>query len=191
MKLTTKQRKWLDEYLSCWNATEAARRAGYSKARQSGSENLSHPVIKEEISTRLAQLGMSADEVIARLADHARADMSDFIKLEKGEYVLDLKQAQERGKMHLVKKLKHTKYGLEIEFHDAQSALVHLGKAHGIFVERVQIEEEWRIQAIKDIRNGQVEFEPLAKAFDRDLATELFREAGVPVPVGEGTEGIE
>lgn len=191
-ELTPKQQKWLEEYLICWNATESARRAGYKHAEASGKDNLRKPTIAAEIEKRLAEVGMTANEVIARLADHARADMSDFVTIKPdGTYELDIVKAERLGKMHLVKKMKHTKYGLEIEFHDSQTALVNLGKIHGLFVERVRIEEEWRIKAIEDIRTGQIEFEPLAKAFDTDLATELFREAGVPVPIGEGTEGVE
>jgi phage terminase small subunit len=45
MKLTAKQRRFVQEYLIDLNATQAAIRAGYSKnsARQVGTENLSKP----------------------------------------------------------------------------------------------------------------------------------------------------
>lgn len=41
--------------------------------------------------------------------------------------------------------------------------------------------EDWRTQAIADIRAGKIPYEALADAFDTDLATELFAAAGVPV----------
>lgn len=41
--------------------------------------------------------------------------------------------------------------------------------------------DDWRSQAIADIKSGRVSFDALAEAFDHDLATELFRAAGVPL----------
>lgn len=58
MKLTAKQRRFVQEYLIDLNATQAAIRAGYSKnsARQVGTENLSKPSIKQAIEERLKQI---------------------------------------------------------------------------------------------------------------------------------------
>lgn len=58
MKLTAKQRRFIQEYLIDLNATQAAIRAGYSKnsARQVGTENLSKPSIKQAIDERLKQI---------------------------------------------------------------------------------------------------------------------------------------
>lgn len=58
MKLTAKQRRFVQEYLIDLNATQAAIRAGYSKnsARQVGTENLSKPSIKQAIDERLKQI---------------------------------------------------------------------------------------------------------------------------------------
>lgn len=51
-KLTLKQQAFVAEYLKCGNATEAARRAGYSEktAAKIGVENLQKPVIKGAIN---------------------------------------------------------------------------------------------------------------------------------------------
>ncbi|MBQ3006764.1 MAG: terminase small subunit [Clostridia bacterium] len=58
MSLTLKQQKFADYYLECGNATEAAKKAGYSDktARQIGTENLSKPSIAAYISERLAEI---------------------------------------------------------------------------------------------------------------------------------------
>lgn len=58
MKLTAKQKRFVQEYLIDLNATQAAIRAGYSKnsARQVGTENLSKPSIKQAIDERLKQI---------------------------------------------------------------------------------------------------------------------------------------
>jgi hypothetical protein len=52
---------------------------------------------------------------------------------------IDLIKAQRLGKMHLIKKLKQTDSGsLEIELHNAQTALESIGKMHGLYTDRVQ-----------------------------------------------------
>ena len=58
MALTLMQKKFADYYLECGNATEAAKKAGYSEgsARQIGTENLSKPSISAYINERLAEI---------------------------------------------------------------------------------------------------------------------------------------
>lgn len=46
----------------------------------------------------------------------------------------------------------------------------------------VKVQEiTWRDQAIADIKSGVINYQALVEAFDSDIATELFRSAGVPV----------
>lgn len=54
--MNDQQKKFADYYIEYGNATEAARRAGYSEktARQMGAENLSKPYILEYIQNRTA-----------------------------------------------------------------------------------------------------------------------------------------
>lgn len=68
MGLTPKQKAFVDEYLKCGNATEAAKKAGYSEqsARQMGTENLSKPSISEYIQERQKQID---DERIASITE--------------------------------------------------------------------------------------------------------------------------
>ncbi len=58
LELTLKQKRFADEYIISGNATEAARKAGYSKktANRIATENLSKPVIKAYIDERLKKL---------------------------------------------------------------------------------------------------------------------------------------
>lgn len=83
--LSTKQRAFIEHYLACWNASEAARRAGYSErtAGQIGFENLKKPEIADAITQRLTELQMSADEVLTRLTEHARGSAEDFLTIER------------------------------------------------------------------------------------------------------------
>lgn len=136
MALSNKQRVFVEEYLSCWNATEAARRAGYAHANVQGSRLLADVSIKAAIEARIAEKAMSADEVLLRLADQARSSLADFIN-EAGE--VDLRTAKSHGRLHLVKSYTVTDKGTErVELYDAQAALVHLGRHHGLFVDKVE-----------------------------------------------------
>ena len=57
-KLTDKMKRFCDEYLIDFNATQAAIRAGYSEktAKVIGAENLSKPSIKEYLDKKRAKL---------------------------------------------------------------------------------------------------------------------------------------
>ena len=153
MGLTKKQRVFIDEYVKCWNASEAARRAGYSKktAYSIGQENLNKPEIKLEIDDRLASIRMSSDEVLKEFTDIARSDMGDFVDQN---LCIDLADARKRGLTKLIKKIKQktiTTIGkkedsedkeitdIEIELYPRDKALEILGKYHGLFKEQVDV----------------------------------------------------
>jgi hypothetical protein len=78
---------------------------------------------------------MSADEVVARLVEQATANPVQFF--DKRWRVK--RDAMER-KGHLVRKFKPSSRGrpAEIELHDAQAALVLIGKHLGMFSDKVQ-----------------------------------------------------
>jgi phage terminase small subunit len=160
-RLTAKQALFVEHYLDCLNASEAARRAGYSErtAYSIGWENLRKPEIATAIQAGLAERAMSADEVLVRLADMARSTADDFLTIveeivmvgdmpkldEDGEPikrrypVLDLPKARDRGRLHLIRKFSYTNNGPAIELHDAQAALNTLAKHHGLLVERQEV----------------------------------------------------
>ena len=142
--LTDKQRVFVEQYLICWNASEAARLAGYSEksARSIGSENLTKPNIQELIEQRIATMALSADEVLARLSDLANADMSDFISLSEQGFKIDLKKARDLGRTHLIRKIRQDQNGIQIELHDAKDALIQLGRHHGLFTDVIAGEIE-------------------------------------------------
>lgn len=88
--LTDKQALFVREYLACLNAAEAARRAGYSEhtARQQGQRLLTNVDIVEAVRIGLAERAMPTDEVLTRLADIARGDMGDFLRIDEEEITL-------------------------------------------------------------------------------------------------------
>ncbi|UQN04851.1 terminase small subunit [Deinococcus sp. QL22] len=53
---------------------------------------------------------------------------------------IDLEKARQAGKLHLIKKLKETKFGLEVELQDAASARELLGKHYRLWGDRLALE---------------------------------------------------
>lgn len=146
--LNAKQEMFVSEYLKCWNATQAAIAAGYSKktAYSQGSRLLKNDEIASYVRARIEENAMSAVEVLARLADHARGDFGELV--DPATLTLDWRMAKAQGKTRLIKKLKQTTVIsgedkqtdiFEFEMYDAQAALVHLGKHLGLFTEKVDV----------------------------------------------------
>ena len=132
-----KEQVWLEEYLISFNATDAARRAGYKHPNVLGPTKKAKFAV--EISERLAERAMSADEVLQRLAEQARGDAADFLDIDENVAIIDIGKMAAAGKTHLIKKYRVSKDGISVELYDAQAALVHLGKHHGLFVDRKEI----------------------------------------------------
>lgn len=86
-KLTPKQKAFADYYIECGNATEAARKAGYSQraARQIGTENLSKPSISAYIAERTKPTEQkriaTGDEVMEFLTAVMRGEVNDAFDL--------------------------------------------------------------------------------------------------------------
>lgn len=148
-KLNEKQKLFVNAYfVNNGNATRAAEQAGYQSPNVAGSRLKSEPIVAAEIKRRLDENAMPANEVLARLADMARATIEDFVDLGKhdpgypqalqGKWSLDLHKAKEAGKLPLIKSIKSGEFGPEIVLHDAQSALVQLGRYHKLFTDKVE-----------------------------------------------------
>lgn len=148
--MNQRQQLFVEFYLANPNATEAAIKAGYSKktARSLGQRLLTNVDIAARISKRVEDAVMSADEVLQRLTEHAKASLADLLD-DSGHF--DLERAKSEGKDHLLKKLKVKEFITtsqkgneyktvthEYEIHDPQAALVHLGRYHKLFTEKVE-----------------------------------------------------
>jgi phage terminase small subunit len=88
MKLTAKQKLFVEEYLFDLNATQAAARAGYSKktAKQAGTENLSKPVIANAITLSMQQrserIKIDADYVLKRFHELEAFNFAEIFNAE-------------------------------------------------------------------------------------------------------------
>jgi phage terminase small subunit len=137
--MTGQQREFLCHYIKCWNATKAARRAGYSPhtAHVIGSKLLRNPRIQAAIAPMMKSMHLTPERVLSRLAAIAGADFSDFLSAADGS--IDLEKIKSQG--HLVKCLEKTKYGYRLELHDALRALELIGKAQRMFNDSAQSNE--------------------------------------------------
>lgn len=86
--LTEKQKAFCEYYIASTNATEAAKKAGYSEktAKSVGSENLTKPDIKAYIDERLKEMQdnriADAEEVLTYLSRVMRGVEKDQFDLE-------------------------------------------------------------------------------------------------------------
>ena len=147
-KLNDKQIAFVEAYLRLWNATAAAKEAAYSHPGQQGERLLKKVEIADYIKARLREASLSADEVLMRLSEQARVNISDFVKEgtepvydkegnllgERQVVEIDWNAVKKRG--HLIRSITNTRAGPKLELHDAQSALITIGKAHKLFIDR-------------------------------------------------------
>lgn len=147
--VTEKQKRFCDEYLTDLNATQAAVRAGYSKktAYSIGEENLRKPEIKEYIEKRMAekesQLIANQDEVMRYLTAVMRREKMESVVVtlntEKTSYVPD-----ENGTMRKQTVKQEIPQIIEIpaQLRDANKAAELLGKAYGIYTDKVDVDAD-------------------------------------------------
>ena len=128
-KLTAKQRRFCDEYLIDLNATQAAIRAEYSRksARVIGQENLLKPAVKAYIQQRMDE---KEKELIA--------DQNEVLK-----YLTSVIRGQSRSSVVVVENIgDYMSEAREMEKapdeKERLKAAELLGKAHGIFSDRVE-----------------------------------------------------
>ena len=152
-KLTAKQQRFCDEYLIDLNATQAAIRAGYSErtAKQIGQQNLTKLDLKEYIEKRMAEKEKSLiadqDEVMKYLTAVMRREMKDSVvvtlqsKTEK--WVMD----DDTGKLKKQTITEENPAVVEIpaQLRDANKAAELLGKAYGLYTDRVEAEVDMEL----------------------------------------------
>jgi phage terminase small subunit len=128
-KLTDRQEAFVTAYLTTarFNAAEAARQAGYaaSGARQEGCRLLADARIRGRIDEYLKATSLTAAEILAELTKVALAPTTHFMQVLQAEYT------DEQGRKHPA--IIRTDYGAKLK------ALELLGKYHGLFTEKVNV----------------------------------------------------
>ncbi|MCY7680158.1 terminase small subunit [Bacillus pumilus] len=138
MKLTEKQKRFADYYIELGNATEAARKAGYSSktAKSIGQENLTKPDIKSYIKERLdekdAERIASQDEILEFLTAVMRGEKTEQIPVGLGE-----------GAQQLEDKDPYLK--------DRVKAAELLGKRHAMWTDKQQLDGAVPVMIVNDL----------------------------------------
>ena len=156
-KLTNKQQIFVDEYLKSWNATDAARKAGYkgndNTLASVGDENLRKPAIATIIESRLENSTISADDTLQGLSDMATSDISDFVRVSGGLPIVDFDKAEKAGKLHLIKKLTMSDGKISFELYSKQRALETMAKHYGLLNTKIEIDISLVIEVVAAIES--------------------------------------
>lgn len=158
MALTAKQKRFCDEYLVDLNATQAAIRAGYSRktAYSIGVENLKKPEIKKYIEKRMAEkekeLIADQNEVMKYLSAVMRREKTESVVVtlskEKSLYAPD---ANGTMRKQTVKEDIPQIVEIPARLSDANKAAELLGKAYGIYTDKVDMDATEAVTIINDI----------------------------------------
>jgi len=160
-QITDKMKRFINEYLVDFNATQAAIRAGYSEstAQEQSSQLLARPDIRALIAEgqkAIAERTQSfQDDAVSELKIVGFSDLADFLSVKEGGIVEqkpfnELTKAQTR----CIKKIKQTVRSshsadgsilhqtavLEVELFDKLKALELLGRHLGMFNDTLRLE---------------------------------------------------
>nr|DAZ27998.1 MAG TPA: Terminase small subunit [Caudoviricetes sp.] len=123
-KLTEKQKRFIDYYIETANATESARRAGYSEktAKNIGAENLTklNFFIQEKLEEKENNRIASQDEVL--------------------EYLTKVMRGEEKDQ-----------FGLDASLQDRTKCAELLGKRYGTFIEKKEVREKCTVELVDDV----------------------------------------
>lgn len=146
MALNDKQVRFCEEYLIDLNATQAAIRAGYSKATANriASENLSKPDIQEKIkdlmSERSTRTQITSDQVLNEFWSIAQDDIKNYLKFytdPSGTIKVELKNSDEID----TKNIGEISLGKDGQFkfkrYCRDNALLQVGRHLGMFTDNV------------------------------------------------------
>lgn len=135
-KLSDRELKFCQKYVVNRNRVQSAILAGYSKstAKQWAYRLVHRPHVRAYLNEvfRQASKGLiiTAEEVIQRHMEIAFMDITDYVDTSQGfVQIKDLDKVDTT----LIKKLKQTKFGMEIEFEDRSKSLDVLTKYLGIY----------------------------------------------------------
>ena len=165
-ELTEKQIRFVEEYLCCFDGTQAAIKAGYSEkyANRQAYSLLQNPQVQEYLRERRADLqdrtNIKQEDVINELAAVAFFDLTEAVKIvKKGRgYVVEfvptdnLTDKQKKA----IANIKQGKHGIEIKSHDKMTALKLLGEYLGIFKAKEDIDSLKKMDDILDRIGGNI-----------------------------------
>ena len=131
VKLTEKQKRFVDYYIETGNATEAAKKAGYKgkNINNTASENLAKPYIKAYLDQQLREFESkriaSAKEVLEMLTTSMRGEIDEEVIVIEGD-------GDGVSSARVVKK--------QIGLKDRIKAAELLGKRYRLFTDKIEVE---------------------------------------------------
>ncbi len=158
--LTAKQEAFINEYLIDLNATQAAKRAGYSNktANVQGAQNLIKlsAYIDKAKAERALRAGIDADRIALELAHIANDDIKNYLSFrtekivaghdkETGEpiieyqTILEMKDSDTIDTRNIQEISIGTKGEFKFKLYSKSDALVNLGKHVGMFTEKSEV----------------------------------------------------
>lgn len=161
--LTAKQQRFVEEYLTDLNATQAAIRAGYSvkNAAKIASQLLDKTRVKNAIDKAMAErsrrTGITQDRVLRELAKVAFVNATDVINMDdatlKGDANREDTAAIASVKVKTIPGEEGDIVEREVKMCDKLKALELIGKHLGMFTDKVNVNAEMMVKIVDDI-NG-------------------------------------
>lgn len=174
MALTAKQQRFVDEYLTDLNATQAAIRAGYSEktARSISNENMTKPDIQAAIAkgmqARSGRVEITQDMVLRELAKIGFSDIRKVVRWgetqvrmidgEEGETedmvpyhglaLIDSTEIDDET-AGAIAEVSQGRDGLKVKLHDKKGALVDIGRHLGMFSAPSHVELDAELKRIE------------------------------------------
>jgi phage terminase small subunit len=174
MKLTEKQKRFVEEYLVDLNATQAYLRAGYKAKNENiaGVEAfklLRNPKIEESVrlamENRSKRTEITQDRVLQELAKIGFADIKNYLSFntalttvgydDKGERIVDyatvvqLKDSEEVDGA-VISEISLKDGALKFKLHDKMKALQDIGRHLGMFTDKVEHSGETSLTVVFD-----------------------------------------
>lgn len=148
-RISSRERLFVEAYVKLFDSALAAKESGFSNPHIDGVRMRKRPRVNEAIvylfettlSEKYKDKVMTKEDMINRLSEMGRTDLSDFLR--EGEVntngvikrvllgEVDLEKAKLSGKFFLIKGLKQTDNGLEVTFHSVQQAMKQLAELRG------------------------------------------------------------
>jgi phage terminase small subunit len=151
-KMTAKQKRFCDEYLTDLNATQAAIRSGYSEktAYSIGNENLKKPELKKYIEERMAEkeaeLIAKQDEVMKYLTSVMRREKTESVVVTlQEEKSLFAPDANGTMRKQTVKQTVPKVVEIPAMIKDSNKAAELLGKAYGIYTDKIETDVDMEL----------------------------------------------
>jgi phage terminase small subunit len=192
MALTAKQQRFVDEYLTDLNATQAAIRAGYSEktARSISNENMTKPDIQAAIAkgmqARSGRTEITQDMVLRELAKIGFSDIRKVVRW--GETQVRMVDGEDDGPEDMVPyhglvlidstdiddntagaiaEVSQGRDGLKVKLHDKKGALVDIGRHLGMFAAPAHAELDAELKRI-EVENKRLLNEKLRRELSGD-----------------------